>query len=370
MNTLSAFIRQHRDDIVEEWEARVAQLPGAQSVTEPALRDHVPDILNTLSDAVDREDATARPLQHLAEQHAVLRFHEGYDLRQVLAEYRLLREVITQMYAQRGDLSADARLNMNAFSVMHEAVDRALADVVDRYAAERDRARETFIAMLGHDLREPLNAIAFTANAQLQRSDEVDAGTVKNAARIATSADRMERMIRDLLDFARARLGSGFTVVPKAIDARRLITQTVRDIAQTYPERDLQCSADTAAGDFRVEWDADRIAQVITNLVSNALVHGSDPVRVDPRDEGTVISVKVCNRGEIAADVLPRLFDAFSPEARVESSRARRNGLGLGLFIAQQVVRAHGGEIHATSSDGQTTMTVRLPRHAPPSPTP
>jgi signal transduction histidine kinase len=369
MNTLSAFIRKHCDEIVDEWEARAARLPGAQSVTGLALRDHVPDILKKLSDAIAHKDETARPLQSLAEQHAALRFHEGYDLRQVLAEYRLLREVIMDMYAQGGDLSVDSRPKVKTLSVMHEAIDRALADVVDRYAAERDRARETFIAMLGHDLREPLNAIAFTANAQLQRSDELDAATLKHTARIATSANRMERMIRDLLDFARARLGDGFKIVPKPFDARPLIAQTVRDIAQTYPERNVQCSAETAVGDFHVEWDSDRISQVITNLLSNAIVHGSDPVVVEPRDEGSEISINVCNCGEIPPDVLPRLFDAFSPEGRVESSGTRRTGLGLGLFIAQQAARAHGGDIHATSSNGQTTMSVRLPRHTPASST-
>jgi signal transduction histidine kinase len=368
MNTLSALIRQHRDEILEGWLTRAAQLPSAQSVSAPALRDHVPDILNKLADAIDRRDESARPLEDLPEQHAALRLQEGYDLRQVLAEYRLLREAIMEMYAERGDLSVEWRPKLKPLTVMHEAIDRAIADVVDHYAAERDRVRETFIAMLGHDLREPLNAIAFTANAQLRRSDDLDAAAVKSAARIATGANRMERMIRDLLDFARTRLGDGFTVVPKSVDARPLIAHTVLEMAQTYPERNVRCLAETAAGDFRVEWDPDRISQVITNLVSNALAHGSDPVVVEPRDEGAEIAINVCNRGEISPDVLPRLFEAFSPEARVESSGTRRTGLGLGLFIAQQVARAHGGDIHATSSDGQTKISVRLPRHPPRAP--
>src|SRR5262245_51681424 len=183
----------------------------------------MPDILDRLADAVDRRDHGPRPLEDLPEQHALLRFHEGYDLRQIVAEYRLLRQVIGDSYTQGGDLSADSRPKMQPLMVMHEAVDRAISEAVDQYAVERDRVRDRFIAILGHDLRDPLNAILFTANAQLAMADQLDAGSAKAAARTRTAAERMDRMIRDLLDFARGRLGGGFTVVPTQFDARVLI---------------------------------------------------------------------------------------------------------------------------------------------------
>jgi signal transduction histidine kinase len=171
----------------------------------------------------------------------------------------------------------------------------------------------------------------------------------------------MDRMIRDLLDFARGRLGGGFVVVPTPFDARALIALTVQEMAHAHTDRDVRC-VDTATGDFNVEWDSDRIQQVISNLVSNALTHGSDPIVVDLKDEGDKVSINVCNGGEIPADILPRLFDAFASD----TPDKRGPSLGLGLYIVQQVALAHGGTVRAASSEGQTTVTVRLPRHASP----
>jgi signal transduction histidine kinase len=358
MNTLTAFIRQHCNAIVDEWLSRAAKLPSAQVLTRLTLRDDIPAILDKLADAIDRRDETARPLEQLPEQHATLRFHEGYDLRQVVAEYRLLREVIMDLYSERGELSVESRPKMKPLMVMNEAVDRAIAEAVDQYAAERDRARETFIAMLGHDLRDPLNAILFSVNTLSERGDDPDVRTA-TVARIASSAKRMDRMTRDLLDFARTRLGGGFTVVPTRFDVRPLIEQTVHDIAQAHPDRAIHLH-DPTTGDFHVEWDSDRIAQVIANLMSNALVHGRDPVIVEPQDEGDHVSISVRNSGEIAPGVLPRMFDAFSSD----SAGKRKAGLGLGLYIVQQIAHAHGGRVQAESSGGTTTIRVTLPRHA------
>ena len=358
MNTLTAFIRRHRDAIVDEWVSRAALLPSSRSLAPPTLRDHVPAIVDRIADAVDRRDTTTSTLANLPEQHAALRFREGYDLRQVVAEYRLLREVILELYAERGDLSDDSRPKMTPLTVMNEAVDHAIAEAVDQYAVERDRVRDTFVAILGHDLRQPLHAMLFSANALAERADELDARTVTTVARIAANGKRMDRMIRDVLDFARGRLGGGFAIVPTPFDARDVIAQTVKEIADAYPDRTIPCVATPATGDFRVEWDSDRITQVVTNLVGNALLHGQDPVVVELTDEGAYVAIAVSNVGAIPPDVLPHLFDAFSPDA----SDKPRKGLGLGLYIVQQIARAHGGDVSAEPADGTTTIRVRLPR--------
>ena len=359
MNTLSSFIREHRDAIVREWVSRAQGLPSAKGLTHARLHDHVPTILDRLADAIDRCDEGPRPLEDLPEQHAILRFHDGYDLRQVVAEYRLLRHVITEMYAERGGLSPDARANMTPLTVMHETVDRAISEAVDQYAVERDRVRDQFIAMLGHDLRDPLNTILFTQHGQLSRPG-LDAATIKAATRTVNAAKRMERMIADLLDFARGRLGGGISVIPVAFNARTLICETVHEIADTHPGRDVQCVVEHASGNFAVEWDSDRIAQVIANLLGNALAHGRDPVIVNTADEGDTLAIEVSNRGEIPGDVLPHLFDPFMPGA----SDTRRDGLGLGLYIVQQIAHGHGGTVAAKSTNDHTTIAVRLPRRA------
>jgi signal transduction histidine kinase len=209
------------------------------------------------------------------------------------------------------------------------------------------------------DLRDPLNTILFTQNGQLSRADDLDAATIKATVRTANAAKR-ERMIADLLDFARARLGSGISVVPIRFDARALINETVQEIAHTHPDRDVQCPIDRASGDFAVEWDSDRIAQVIANLVGNALVHGRDPVIVKMADGSDNVAIKVSNRGEIPTDVLPHLFDPFV----LGAADTRRDGLGLGLYIVQQIARGHGGTVAAESINDATTIAVTLPRRA------
>ena len=363
VNTLSAFIREHRNEIVRDWLARAGQLPSARGLAPPSLRDHVPDILERLADAVDRRDRGPRPLEDLPEQHGLLRFHEGYDLRQIVAEYRLLRRVIVERYTERGDLSAGSRSTMEPLMVMHEAVDRAISEAVDQYSVERDRVRDRFIAILGHDLRDPLNTILFTANAQLTNADQRGAEAARAAARTRTAAERMDRMIRNLLDFARGRLGGGLTIVPTRFDAHALVSQAVQDIAQSHPDRDVRWSGQRDAADFDVEWDSDRVAQIIANLMGNALAHGHDPVIVQMTNGDDEIAIQVSNRGEIPSDILPHLFDPFVPDA----PNTVRDGLGLGLYIVQQIAEAHGGSVRGESSNGATAMTVTLPRRAHPS---
>jgi signal transduction histidine kinase len=364
VNTLTAFIRQHRDAIMDEWLSRAVTLPNAQTLAPPALWDHVPSMLDRLADAIERRDETAAALEDLPEQHASLRFRQGYDLRQVIAEYRLLREVLVQMYAERGDLSAGSRSNLQLLTVLHEQIDRAIGEAVDHYALERDHARDKFVAILGHDLRDPLNTVVFQASALSQRAGELDDKTVNALGRIAAAGRRMERMIRDLLDFARGHLGGRFTIVPTAFDARAFLASRVQEIADAHPDRDVQCVIPSVRSDFHVEWDADRISQIITNLVHNALVHGRDPIVVEPRDEGEHVVITVRNHGEIPSDMLPRLFDAFS----TDTSEKAHGGLGLGLYIVQQIAHAHGGEVVANSDRGATTVRVRLPRTTPRTP--
>jgi signal transduction histidine kinase len=288
----------------------------------------------------------------------------------VISEYRTLRRVIMKLYGELGDIGDDLRPKMVPVRDLHSALDEAITDAVDQYAVDKDRAREMFIGMLGHDLREPLNTIAFTSD--LLRERAADEWTRKAAARIRESAERMEAMISDLLDFARGRLGPGLPIVPAPIDARALINDTVEEIAIGHPERKIACLACSAVGDFDVQWDGGRIAQAISNLVANAIAHGGDPIVVDLFDRGDVVAIEVRNRGEIPAAVLPRLFEPFSQPSvdRRKSAGSPRDGerrrghLGLGLYIVKEISCAHGGSVQADSRDGEAIFRIVLPRRS------
>ncbi|WP_257451369.1 sensor histidine kinase [Archangium lipolyticum] len=228
-------------------------------------------------------------------------------------------------------------------------------------AQESIRVREDVVAIVSHDLRTPLNAIALSATTLLERED-VDARTTKTARRIHAAADRASRMIRDLLDFHQART-RGLPVHREPMDFHEHILRVVKEVRLAWPERRIVFHS---SGDGRGEWDGDRLAQVVTNLVGNALQHGpgGTPVRVSTRGEDSSVLLEVHNEGRpIPAGVLPGLFE---PYRRGPEAGARQGSLGLGLFITRRIVLGHGGtlEVRSTEAEG-TTFTVRLPRLRP-----
>ena len=371
MNTFAQFIRQHKDVILGQWLAEVRELPSAQSLSVDHIQDHIPDFLDGLADAVERGDEGAVTMRGLPNLHAALRVREGYDLRQVVAEYRSIRAVILRLYRERGDLSEEARPKMLPIGTMNAALDTAIADAVDQYAIDQGKAREMFIGMLGHDLRDPLNTIAFSANTLREGEDPVDAQTLKIAARIGACATRMEAMIRDLLDFARGRLGGGFLIVPARVDAKTLVADTVNEMVHAHPERSIVNGVMNSPGTVAAEWDSDRIAQALTNLLSNAVAHGKDPIVVELNDRDGQVLIDVKNSGEISPPMLPHIFAPFSPPSTdrrhgtsANGLERRRGHLGLGLYIVHEIAKAHGGTVVAESHDGTTIFRLTLPRVA------
>lgn len=373
MAGLAAFIRANKQRILDEWIAVVSRLPSAHGLNQPAIWDHIPELLDALAESVERDDASALPTKGLPSVHAALRVREGYDLRQVVAEYRALRRVIHELYSNSGQLDSETQPQMRSLRVMHAAMDAAIADAVDQYAVDRDKSREMFISMLGHDLRDPLNLIMFSAQSLVETYGEhLPPAALKAVLRLKAGASRMERMIRDLLDFAHGRLGGGLPIVAAPVpDMDAVIADVVHEIAHANPERQLAFRG-PGEGDLAVVWDGDRIAQAVTNLVVNAIAHGKDPIVVQVgHDDGHVV-IEVRNGGEIPAPLLPKLFDPFthSGEERRHDGGGppvpdrRRGHLGLGLYIVHEIATGHGGTIKARSSDGETVFQMTLPRDA------
>ena len=221
------------------------------------------------------------------------------------------------------------------------------------------RLNETFAAVLGHDLRTPLSAIL--TSAQLLQLTTDDTRLRDLADRITASGHRMSRMIQDMLDLARARLAGGIPIAAARTDLGAIVQRAVQEHQSAAPEREIDVSC---AGDLSGEWDADRLAQVAANLIGNALEHGHDaPVRIHL--DGTApesAAFTVANTGAIDPAMLSQLFEPFGGGRR----QARREGLGLGLYIAQQIVHAHGGTIEAQCCDDrETVFVVSVPRRVP-----
>ncbi len=229
-----------------------------------------------------------------------------------------------------------------------------LTDVSDRVRVEE--ARDQFIAILGHDLRSPLSSIL----AGIDIFADLHEPYKRTASRIERSAFRIEAIIRDLLDFARGRLGGGIPVMPRSCDMRLICDDVVQEIKQISPTRAIHFEG---TGDLQATWDPDRIEQAMSNLVGNAVTHGEDPIIVTSHGEITHIVTEVRNRGRSIPDaMLSTLFEPFT-SADDTTRRERRGGLGLGLYIASEIIRAHGGTLAASSIPGEETIfTFRLPR--------
>lgn len=241
------------------------------------------------------------------------------------------------------------------FFQLHRTRQRLAVQLAER--TETLRFNETFSAVLGHDLRGPLSAMMMSAMVLGKRA-ETDAARAA-AARIVSSGKRMSRMIDDMFDLARARLGGGIPVHPEPGDLASILGHVVDEQRAANPDARIEWQS---AGDPSGRWDDGRLAQVAQNLIGNAIRHGKagEPVAVALDAEAPrQVSWWVQNAGTIDADLLPVIFEPFRKGERHGKSG---EGLGIGLYIVSQIVRAHGGTIGVESASGQTRFTVRLPR--------
>jgi PAS domain S-box-containing protein len=215
------------------------------------------------------------------------------------------------------------------------------------------------IGIVSHDLRNPLQAILLGARALL-RQDTLDERQTRGLLRIQASAERAARLVKDLLDFTQVRLGSGLRVERRPLELGPFIRQVLAEVEAAHPERTLEVQA---SGDTRGLWDSDRLAQVVTNLVDNALKYSprDSLVRVRVSGDDGAVSFMVHNRGEpIPRDKLPLLF---LPMQRATDRVDRESrSVGLGLYIVDHIARAHGGSVAVSSTEEGTTFSVWLPR--------
>jgi signal transduction histidine kinase len=369
---LATFIDEGRVTIVAEWEAFARTLvPAAAQMNPTALRDHADEILSAIvgdmrSRQTDAEQAEkskgkgqTQHMEAMGKLHATLRIEAGFKLGQLVSEYRALRASVLRLWEKKGhDPAGVTRFN--------EAIDEALTEAVTSFAATTEHYRDQSIGILGHDLRNPLSAI-LTGATILVGSEELSDRSVKIAARMVNSANRMNRMIGDLLDLTRTRFGDSIPIVRAPIDLDPLCRQVIAELEGRRATGGIEF---TTKGSLRGEWDGDRIAQVLSNLVRNAIQHGaaSGPIAIVADGGGgddAEVTLRVHNDGPpIPAKALGSIFE---PMVRHVGNERTNKGLGLGLYIAWQVVLAHGGTLDATSSDAAgTTFTVHLPRRAPP----
>lgn len=369
---LSPFIRANIEQIAAEWEKFAATLLPNEEFSASVLRDGIVDMLNEIARDMDRAQSAAQQrgksegdprgtphIEDAAERHALARAKMGLSSRQLISEFRALRATVIRLW-QQGAVEIDKE-SLYDLTRFNEAVDQALSEAAVRYSKEIDRSRELFLGMLGHDLRNPLAAISGLA--ELQTRAKTPERCAAFAKQISTSAGRMSHMITDLIELTRVRLGTGIIVSRAPADLCEICRNVIQEMQAIYPDRDfhLNC-ADALPG----EWDAARLSQVVSNLLGNAIQHGAatSVVTLSGKRDGHLVEIAVHNEGTpIPVGAIPKLFDClFQGRVGEKADDDQSTSLGLGLYIAKEIVVAHAGTISVSSSneDG-TTFTTRLP---------
>jgi hypothetical protein len=371
---LAEFILRDMETILVEWEAFAATLlPGATGMTPLALRDHAQHILEAVAKDLATPQTRDEQLekskgrgfrvggasQTAAETHAVLRARSGFDINQLVAEYRALRASVLRLWMDDRPLDASGMEDVVRFN---EAIDQAVAESVSHFHLQVERARNLLLGMLGHDMRSPLQTIRLTASflAALNAGEHVSVA----AARLIRSGSAMQTLLDDLVDFNRTKLGLGINILRYHIDLAVPVADELEQLRGANPHRRIEL---TVSGDCRGQWDGRRLQQSLRNLVSNAIDHGAPEslIRVSLRgDEEAHVHLEVANSGPpLDPSALGMMFDPLK-RGPTDGERDERS-LGLGLFIVNEIARAHGGEVTVHSHAGETTFTLRLPRHDP-----
>jgi signal transduction histidine kinase len=367
---LADFIEQHAETIIQHAVTFAKSVDVGKPLDDVTLRDHLPDILEAIvadlrtpqtrleeiAKSEGRAPAPAGRPRSAAGTHALHRAHSGYSISQLVSEYRALRASVLRSWAQAPGHAVASADEVTRFN---EAIDEAIAESVSHYADEVGRWRHIFLGVLGHDLRSPLSAIVMTS--QLIAHMAVDAPVASAAQRLIRSGERMRELLDQLLVYNRVQMGVGFEVDRADVDLARACRDEIELLQASMPDTKIVFRfPDTVRGMF----DAGRIREALANLVVNARKYGmsGSDILVELRDEGTGIALEVRNAGDpIPREALDLLFEPLR-RGGVSGGESEQASLGLGLFIVDQIVRAHAGTVRVESAQGRTTFTLHLPR--------
>jgi signal transduction histidine kinase len=372
---LADFILGEMEPILAQWEAFAATLlPASTGMGSAELREEAEQML--LAITADLRTPQTRDAQHekslgqgsglvgvsesAARTHGTLRARAGFTVNQIAAEYRALRASVLRLWI---DDCAPKAPDLDDIIRFNEAIDQALAESVISFNAQIEQNRNLLLGMLGHDMRSPLQAIQVTSSylAALNAGDQVS----KAAGRLIRSGARMQALLDDLTEFNRTKLGLGINVTPAQVNLADVLAQELDELRAIHPDRQIELHV---TGDLQGVWDGQRLQQLLGNLVLNAIKYGAQdtPVRVTVAGDATHVRIDVSNCGSaIEPTTLARIFDPLERGRNREKQDERAGSLGLGLYIASEIAKAHHGVIETRSDETETTFSVSIPRTEP-----
>ncbi|EGF91037.1 histidine kinase-, DNA gyrase B-, and HSP90-like ATPase family protein [Asticcacaulis biprosthecium C19] len=371
------FIRGNTAPIIADWESYAqSMVPAGDHMGPLAIRDHIHQILDfivcdiesaqTERQRTDKSHGAGADAHHpsAAEIHASLRYDGGFNMAQMVSEYRALRASVTKRWlASAPIITAE---HVDALVRFNEAIDQALTESIRDYSQKMDLSRNLFLGILSHDLRNPLGAISMSAQLTLKLGALSETQTILQS-QVVDSAHRASEIVDNLLDLTRARLGSGLPIVRQPMDMGHLAHRLVDEMRVLHPKREFALKV---TGDLSGDWDKARIGQVFSNLIGNAVQYGFMGTPITIRVEGLAqtVAVSVHNEGVPIASAAQRtIFNALTraPSTAPTATQSASTNLGLGLYITKEIVEAHGGTIAFTSTETDgTVFRISFPRLA------
>lgn len=367
---LADFIENNAVAIVDGAETFAAtQIPVGVHMDSAALRDHIPNILaavvadlRTFQDAAQQQaksegrDGDVGGPESAARSHGRLRAKVGFNVDQMVAEYRAMRASVLRLWAAAKPLDEEAIEDMIRFN---EAIDQAVAESVADFSAEAESWRQVFLGVLGHDLRGPLGVIVTTSEVMAMMTK--DSPFSAETDRIIRSGRRMSKLLDDLLDYSRTSLGMGIRVARTRGDLQQALQEEVSLLREALPGISITYEAQGATDG---EFDISRVREALSNLVVNAAKYGAAgaDVVVSLVGDAEQVELVVRNQGPtLSPGSLKTLFEPLS-RGGTTAAIGEETSLGLGLFIVREIAKAHRGEVTASSSEESTAFTMRLPK--------
>ena len=371
---LADFIENNKEKIAEEWvEYACNNIEAAKGLDLKEVRDHVIEMLENIcadmrSDQSDEEQEIKSKGNKekqvgddkAAKDHGAQRVDMGFDIVALSSEFRALRASVLRLWSREGKWKNTEEETRDIIR-FNEAIDEAWMYSLERFHNKVDESKNWFLAVLGHDLRNPLAAI-LGAQQILKLSKNLTDKEREMIHRTAASAKRMSELISNLLELTNLRLGSGMSIEKSPGDFSKQAELIVQEFQVSYPNAQFKLEL---PGPVQGEWDIMRINQLMTNLIGNALRHGEPggPIKVEVSGDADEVEFTVHNNGKpIPEAIQEKIFEGGFSNGNNNHSSSDES-YGLGLYIVREVVERHEGKISLNSKSGEgTSFTVSLPR--------
>lgn len=360
---LAVVLNDHKATLLQRWKESVSQLPGAAELDAPALRDHIPQFIDEMIAAIARRDRVGVAAGNAGSpaEHGVQRLEAGFDIKEVVAEYNVLRGAVYDVAEASG-----LQLSAAECRVVNRIIDDAIAWAVDSYsreqATELQQRREEHLAFIAHDVRTPLNAIALTAAALASELRATQGEAAEMLRALQRNVRRIDDLVRRVMEEEQnLELAEGMRLIRREMDLWPVVHQLLADLhplAESVHTRIVNA----VPRHVTVDADAGLLTRTLQNLVGNALKFApGGQIEIGARELAGAVECWVRDDGSgIEPERLATVFDKLKTDP--DPARA---GFGLGLAIVKQIIEAHGGQVAVESQPGRgSTFRFTIPREA------